>query len=171
MKYIVIIFFLPMLTQADEYPSCDVHEETTLNSNTPIDVIEVNIQGTPCYEAMLSIKVKNSEEVILYLYSSNFKKHTSVPWDAPDLDEVASLFAKSVLNKKHIKSCFELSPAEQGIEWAFNYQELKVPNEIYTNYKNTDCKFYTHPIHYEAWRNVVFPSNSNTGIIVSEYGL
>jgi len=168
---ILITALLAFECYAKDYPSCDIHasKNVALYVNGKQASIQAAIKGTPCHEAQLEIKVIVAGKVA-YSYKAPFKPHVAIQWD--DLTEQdAKDYLNSIFESNHIINCSELLPSKLDAVVGWDYNNLLVPLSQYEKYKSSKCRAFTHQTHYESNRAIVFPTNSTTGVIVSEYGL
>jgi hypothetical protein len=169
--FVLITALLAFECYAKDYQSCDVHasKNVALYVNGKQASIKAAIKGTPCYEAQLEINVIVAGKVA-YSYKAPFKPHVAIQWDVLT-EQDAKKYLKSIFESYHLINCGDLLPSKLDTVVGWDYNNLLVPLSQYEKYKASKCKAFIHQTHYESYRAIVFPANSTTGVIVSEYGL
>lgn len=171
MKYLfLIIGLLAVESWGEEDLSCDYSREGYVSIFGEDDVILMaSVKGVKCFEAALAIKFTHNERVI-YSYSAPFKPHVATYWEDLELRDVQE-YVDSLFEEYRFASCAKLLPQKLSPMDGWNYNNLLVSEIEYSKYKAMPCKSYTHQIHYELHRVIVFPIPKKIGVPVSEYGL
>ncbi len=164
----------PLISPAAEYPSCNVQKDVRVaySEKQPTDTLSVRIKGWPCYKATLNIRITGKSGKVLYAYQEPFKSHVATQWDDNTLDEDAKALADRITHVDSFKSTKQLpewKPADAYYE--DYYQELKVEKACYEGLRKQKWRTYTHPIHYEGWKVIVFDQEKKQTVEVSSGGL
>ena len=172
MKYLLILtIIVASIASADELRyTCDVKKSAVIDLKHYLGLykVHVSIEGKSCYEAELSISISSNTET-LYHYKIPFGPLVAIAWGEDVSSKNAHKYAKKLLDGFNI--CSSLLPAKLDAMDGWEWNSLKVPPIEYSLYHSSDCTTFTHPIHYEAFRVIVFPGQDSKGVIVSEYGL
>ena len=155
----------------DDYPDCDVSRQSLVSFAGPDskDQLAVTIQGSPCYEASLTISIASATGTRLYEYEASFKPHTAVHWEEPGLDGVAERLADRLVDPESFSLTSGLPQwLPEADYYEANYQVIQISKEQYEELRTKDWVTYTHSVHYEGWRVVAFDPENQRSIIVSE---
>jgi hypothetical protein len=169
-----ILVLIPLIASAGDYPDCNIIKETNIFfSNDKVkDRLSIKIIGQPCYEAELIIQITDIQGKILYDYTAPFKSHIAVQWDDSELDEDAKKFAAQEIGEDNFKRTEALPvwmPEDEYYEE--NYQEIKVSKPYYEKLLQKHWITFTHRIHSEGWKVIVFDREQQKVILVSAGGL
>lgn len=168
MKYVLwLAFLIPFYVSAESYPSCEIKEtgKLALFSDQPSETIEVLIKGAPCHKANLQLMIKSSDNKTLYSYQAPFTRHTDVPWNVSDLDLIAATVASDMISEDKVQSCDSLILPEKYVE---NPKYL-ISELEYSEFKKKKCKFLTHQVHSETWKEVVFVNADESAVSAAQY--
>jgi hypothetical protein len=163
-------------TKDANLPSCKIEKIIPINFKNvkSNDKLYISVIGSPCYKAILTIKIISEDNKVLYEYIQPFKKHVATQWDDPNLVADANNFVNHLI-KNHSVSASNLPPfssseAEAETPVGFEYT-ITINKEFYKNIIKSNKPIFSHPTHYEAWRYIVYDEKINKGIIILEAGL
>ena len=169
-----LLLLAATLAIGDSYPSCSVASKRNVpfTSWAGTDMLEVSINGNPCYEATLVLTITSEEGHRLYRYEAPFKLHVAAHWEDPDLAEDAKRLIQRFNDHVSFSKSSEL-PKWSSVEdyYEANYQVLQVDRAYYEMLLQQDWFVYTHKIHYEGWRVITFDRLKQQMVVVSEGGV
>ncbi len=141
-------------------PSCKIEKIIPINFKNvkSNDKLYISVIGTPCYKAILAIKIISEDNKVLYEYVQPFKKHVATQWDDPNLDDDANNFVKHLIKNYSIPASnlppFPSSEAEGITPVGFEYTII-INEEFYKNIIKSNKPILSHPTNYEVWRYIV----------------
>lgn len=171
MRSIVLaLSLMPTFSIADDAVQCNYTREQKISLYSEHDITLVaSVEGKECHDAILKIEFRRGSERV-HSYSAGFKSHVSINWRDLDVINVEN-FVNDLFENYRFSTCEELLPKALNPLDGWNYNQLLVSDTVYDRYKNSSCKTYTYPIHYETSRVIVFTSDTVAAVAVNEYGL
>ncbi len=163
----------PLPAAGDPYPECHMHRSkpVSFKEHGSKDVLEISIGTGPCYAATLTIVVREESGDVLYSYVANFKRHTAVPWDVPDLAEVAREFVDREL--ADAMDTTASLPRYEGKEdhYEAHYEAIQVSEGEYERLRAEGRPMLSHENHYEGWQYVVYDPRLAKSVVIVTGGL
>ena len=122
------------------------------------DVLHVSIEGDPCWQGALHLRVEADDGAVLYRYDAPFKPHVARPWNDPRLDDAAADFAEQVLANASIAgTTAELPPwADAAVYYGEHHDGIQVDRAGYEALRRVQQPILWHATGAETWRSVVY---------------
>lgn len=155
----------------DDYPDCNIARQSQVSfaGADSDDQLAITIQGSPCYDASLSVSIASATGTQLYEYEARFKPHVAVHWEDSSLDADAERLAGRFVDPESFGRTSDLPQwMPESDYYEANYQIIQISREDYEDLRHKDWITYTHSVHYEGWRVVAFDPENQRSIIVSE---
>ncbi|NQY95081.1 MAG: hypothetical protein HRT43_13025, partial [Campylobacteraceae bacterium] len=80
-----------------------------------------------------------------------------IQWDDPNIDKDAERLAQRMLKKYNFKKSNSLPVwLEKEAYYEETFEEINITKKAYNNYREKNWHIFTHMIHYEAWKTIIF---------------
>lgn len=159
---------------ADEPGGCDVTRtaKVAFTGDQATDTLTVNVAGTPCRDAEVSLRITNQDGREVYLYEGVLIEHLPFVVYEPELEPLVTYFAEKVISDGFIRRTNDLPP------WAPVEQYYESTNDIivisepaYNSLRGAKQPIFWHAAGDATWVHVVYDGHSQYGRIIMRGGV
>jgi hypothetical protein len=136
------------------------------------DVLRVKVAGTPCSEAILTIKIENAQTEVIYEYENDFITHMPFLIYEPELNGLVEYFVDKVLQGAITRTTQSL-PEYSNVD---DYYELTndfviVPIAEYDDWRDRHQPILWHVTGDSSWVHWIFDEKENNSKLLLRGGV